>query len=252
MTFVGQRHIIRQLDLYLPKIREGDKFNFLLIAPSGQGKTTLGFKMCNYLTKKSDKKYGYYLPNASGEVRLNKSCWVHFVDEVHMLKNPELLYPLLDSKEYIFIFASNMTGGLAEPLVNRCISLMFAPYNHEDLMGIISSIVKVPTETMLEIIKTSGGNPRILKSICQRFKLYLSALPDGSYEDFSKNFLGVKDGLDTMCQRYVEILKVVGGRASLDTLATMLHLDKDTIRYQIEPVLLYNKIITISSRGRSL
>ena len=77
-------------------------------------------------------------------------------------------------------------------------------------------------------------------------------LPENKFRELVKDIFGIEDGLDVSARRYVETLRELGGRASLDTLATMLHIDKSTIQYFVEPVLLYKRLIKITPKGRIL
>ena len=253
MNFLGQPHIIKQLQFLLPEVYAGASANFLLRGPSGYGKTTLALSMCSYLTG------GDFNMGLGNSYVFRPEKRVQFVDEVHLLPTPETLYPIMDAGTYVFILATNDAAILPEALVNRCFGLTFTEYSRDELKEMIRSFAKfaMSAESMDYIIRSSGGNPRILISLLKRLNILakqsnLSGMRFVEFQNLVQEVFGIVDGLDVACRRYVEVLSSLGGRGSLDTLSGLLHIDKETIRYQIEPILLYNDRINITSRGRIL
>lgn len=255
MYFVGQKHIMGPLQLMLPQIYE-EKLSatFLFRGPSGYGKTKLSLMICNYLTA------GDFDFSLADKWSFDPTKWVHFIDEVHLLNPPEVIYPIIDSKKYVILLATNDAATLPEALVNRTMEFIFAEYSVEELRYIAGSILvrALPISHLDYLIQSSAKNPRIMKGLCERINLISRAKPtiwDMSFEEFKvlmRELFGIVDGLDVASRRYVEALDHLGGRASLDTLATYLHIDKDTLRYFVEPILLYRNLILITSRGRIL
>jgi len=255
MKFLGQPSIMKQLGIYLPQLyAEKTGMNFLVTGPSGYGKTLLVLSCCNYLANKGRFQYTSPSPE-KGLVKFDLTSWVNFIDEVHELKSPEFLYPILDKKEHVIFLATNESGLLKEPLVNRCIPLIFEEYSKEDLLLILREAYKYPVseEFLLEIIKAGNNNPRLIISLAQRLNMVTKqiGIPSNIKVTLEEIF-GIRDGLDLASQRYLEILEKLGGRASLYTLNSVLHINKSAILYQIEPVLLYTGKIQITSKGRIL
>jgi Holliday junction resolvasome RuvABC ATP-dependent DNA helicase subunit len=256
MRFIGQEVIMNQLQAILPELysTHGSE-NFLLRGPSGWGKTKLALQMCNYLTA---GKFKMYLGNDFNERRFNSEVWVHFLDEVHLLEPVEPLYPLLDAKTHVFILATNDRTVLAEPLVNRCLDLTFTDYSILELRVILreSGKIRLPDSYLNYIIETGAKNPRICIRLLRKIEMILKLGGDIStldkFKEFLQNSLGIQDGFDTLAQRYLQILREIGGVASIDTISQILHVDKETLRSQIEPILLYRNRVRISSRGRTL
>jgi len=254
MLFRGQPAIMNQLSIYLPYLdRERDAgMAFMVTGPSGMGKTRLCFQCCNYLEPKG--RYQYELPG-NGTIKLNTSVRVNFIDEIHLLKEPEILYPYLDRNDRIIFLATNDSGELPEALINRCTPLIFAPYSNEDLIGIARGIYTYQVdETFMEkIVRAGFNNPRQIVYLSSRLVMYtkLYGIPT-DLDSVLYNTFGVKDGVDTTGQRYLDFLRHVGGKASLDTLSAGLHISKTMILFQVEPPLLYQGKIQISSKGRIL
>lgn len=254
MIFIGQESIMRQLSVYLPKLRKDESLSmtFLLKAPSGWGKTKMAFSICNYL---SHGKFEYCLGD---KINIAFSERVIFIDEVHLLERPEIIYPIIDSGKHVIVLATNEVSILPEALVNRCVNLIFAEYSQEELreMGKVYLSVPFKEELLDYLIESSARNPRVLKSLCYRLNMMNpSKISNLSLEDFQMflfKMFGIKDGMDEITRRYLETLVRIGGRASLNTLSTLLHVDENTIRFYVEPVLIYKGLVQINSRGRSI
>lgn len=253
MYFIGQSTIMAQLQILLPRLYQSKKgANILLRGPSGWGKTRMAYLICNYL---ASRDFQFSIGNKEP---FNKNLWVHLIDEVHLVKEPEYLYPLMDSGNYVFVLTTNDVEILPEALSNRCYEYIFAPYTVEELRIITQDALwsKMDTECLDLIIDSGGRNPRIIIKLVDRINLYQAErgiIPDrDKLVTVLKAYLGIINGLDIECQRYIEVLREAGGRAALDTLSVMLHINKDSIRYNIEPVLLQKRLIQITSKGRIL
>lgn len=240
----------------LPELYENPQegISILLDGPSGYGKTTLALAICEYL---AGKNFEYYLYDRK-EFLFQKR--VIFIDEVHRMKEPEVLFPIMDSKKHVLILATNHTGGLPEALRNRCREFIFGDYDDEELelMAMESASFSTTEENYMKMVRASNGNPRILvDNIVDTFGMYFRQNPDVNpmtidFDDILENVLHISGGIDTHCRRYLEILGTVGGTASLSLLSNILHIDQETLRNQIEPVLIKKGLLTISPKGRKL
>jgi Holliday junction resolvasome RuvABC ATP-dependent DNA helicase subunit len=248
------------LDLFLPAILGGKNLNILFRAPSGYGKTSTGFLCLNVLNPNYDNSK-YYIPNSDGEIyNLNLNKRFHFIDEIHMLKSPETIYPIMDAGEFTFFLATNESGSLKEPLRNRCIPIIFGKYTLEELKKIVNNFLigySFSDEFLEFIAKRVKGNPRIAKIICIRldliFKQYGIPRFINELESLMNNILYIKeDGITELDEIYLNFLKSAGGLAGLYTLTNGTHIDKDTIINEIEPHLIELRKINITSRGRLL
>lgn len=257
MYFVGQSHIMRQLKDILPHLYEtGAGMNILIRGPSGWGKTRMSFMICNYLT---GGDFEYCLGDS---LLFNENVRVHFIDEVHLVEHPEVLYPRMDSGKFVIVIATNDVAMLPEALSNRCVEFIFDRYTIPELREISKTClgsVEVSTDKLDYIIESGGYNPRIIKSLISRLSIILSRNPNilngldlSRFKQLLADVFGIHDGMDVMCTRYIESLEKLGGTASIQTISAYVHIDQNTLKYYVEPILLYKERIKITSKGRSL
>jgi len=247
---------MNQLKDILPHLYENDVgMNILMRGPSGWGKTRMSFMICNYLT---GGNFEYCLGD---KLLFTDTVRVHFIDEVHLLEHPETIYPKMDSNKYVIVIATNDVATLPEALVNRCVEFIFSEYSIPELREIARGCtnVSMSNDFLDYIIESGGGNPRIIKSLLGRLNIILSRNPLilkgldlNQFKELLHEVFGIKDGMDVMCQRYMEALHLLGGTAAITTIASYIHIDQNTVKFFIEPILLYKNRIRITSRGRSL
>ena len=256
MIFIGQAHIMRQLRVILPNLyKHRDRgANILLRGPSGYGKTTMAISICRYLS--DGNKFEVYWADMT-EFRFEKR--VAFIDEVHRVKVPEFLFPIMDERRHVLVFATNHDSVLPEAFVNRCYQFIFDEYDDEELVLIAreSATFSADDEDFLEIVNAGNRNPRVIKKLIDKMGAYFEENPkiDSKQVDYTlllKEVFSIEDGLDTHCRRYLESLQDVGGTASLFLISNIMHVDENTLKAEVEPVLLRKGLIRISSRGRSL
>lgn len=254
MNFIGQEQILKELDAHHVELWKGINKNILFRAPSGYGKTNLALRIVNHLPG----GWEYKIPQ-NNNLEINPEVRSHILDEIHLLEQPEFLYPLMDSNKYIFIFCTNEFGGLKEPLVNRCFSFNFQPYTLENITEIVFETIKedwknITLEMAKEIALVCQGNPRKAVKTSQRlltlFRMY--GFPESldhikSYIIYSLNIV---DGLDDLQQRYIALLKRTG-TMSLKNISVITQIPEDTIKRDVEPYLISTGKIIISSKGRT-
>jgi len=254
MEFIGQAHIMGQLSFLLPRIYADtdESANFLLRAASGQGKTRMAHKICRYI---AGKDYQFHLGSIDA---FSISYRVHFIDEAHMVKNFEHLYPHLDSGQFVFVIATNEHTHLPEPVENRCYSLTFTDYTDAELVAIINTLAMIAyPDTFLEyLIKSGGRNPRIILSLVKRLNIYFleEEVPNTiiEFRNLLKILFGITNGLDPIAASYLSILQNLGGIASVATISGIIRIDEHTLKTRIEPLLLANRLIRITKQGRKL
>jgi Holliday junction resolvasome RuvABC ATP-dependent DNA helicase subunit len=257
VIFRNQKKILKELEYIKEAIKIGENVNILLLAPSGYGKTTLAHL---FLEEFETDKY----PSVSYSNPPNFRYWIDgrfiFIDEAHELPMPEMVYPLLDSGKYTFIIATNESGLLKEPLINRCIPLIFENYDVSDLTLIAKDTFgedQIPPDAILEkLVEASAGNPRELKIFCRRIQLIEKTRHLGSEEEYleiMEKVLNISTkGLNYLERKYLDFLEAAGGSCSLNLLVNGANIDERTIRRDVEPRLVGRRIIRITHRGREL
>lgn len=256
MRFIGQKHIMRQLKFLLPELYSNKNlgWNFLLRGPSGYGKTTLALAMCKYLVGNSFQVF--WADWTEFEFRKR----VVFIDEIHKISDHEKLYGVMDSKKHIMLFATNQDGNLPEAFVNRCTHFIMSEYSIEELMLIAKEALSFRTsdKSLEEIVKAGNENPRIIKEeLCYKLNVYFKAYGHldpltVNMDEIIRDVFSIENGMDTLCRKYLEVLEDVGGTASIFLLKSILHIDDNTLKREIEPILLKKGKIKITSKGRSL
>lgn len=255
MQFIGQSKIIVELNGILPLAKSGASFNILLEARSGYGKTFLGLQMVKRVapwqifSTEDAQKIVYSIESMKTRANL--------IDEVSYIKNLELFYPMMDAQQYFLVFATNQDYGLPEAFRRRCIQLIFSRYNMNELSQIAQGNMQdfnISRDCLEYVVKSANYTPGNVVLLCWRLRTHFHNHPDinlNELTDVITNIFDIKDGLDIRCREYLEILERLG-TASMETMAYTLNLPRDTIKKEIEGILLEKNLITISSKGRSL
>jgi Holliday junction resolvasome RuvABC ATP-dependent DNA helicase subunit len=252
--FIGQDRIRRELYYLLREIKNGENYNILFRAPSGHGKTRLATILLNEI----GEKYNYYLPNKR-YVSIDEKVRCHFIDEIHILKVPEILYPIMDKRDHLIVLASNESGDLKEPLINRCIPFIFDPYTDGEIAQIITNDMRkwnFNSELIWELVRVVKRNPRNAKVLVARLNYILNNVPMPKsvqqLRDLLLSVMNIENGMTAFERRYLSYLEVAGGQSSLNRIIYGTRLDENTIIREIEPALIQMGRIRITSRGREL
>lgn len=254
--FIGQSRIWKELDIILPELKKGKNANFLFKAPTGMGKTTLALALANDIYPYS---IWYELPDDEGKVSPNYNHRIIILDEVHLMKNQESIYPEMDKRNHIFFLCSNKAGKLNDALVRRCIPFYFEDYTEKEMRLVIREFfnqeeLDIPSFLIPEIVKNTNGTPGSAKILVERLSYIfrVKGIPNNTkiLRDYIVNILGIEDGLTPEHRIYLEWLEKLD-RASLTTLVSVTGYDKDTIT-DIEKTLLDKDLIQYTSRGRIL
>jgi Holliday junction resolvasome RuvABC ATP-dependent DNA helicase subunit len=252
---IGQDIIVEELKGILNSIINDDRnYNLLIVGGSGMGKSYLLKIIANIFGVRNCLSYD------PENILFESSLRFHFIDEVHLLENPEKLYNLLDSNEFTFIFATNEYGKIKEPLLNRCITLVLNPYTENDLIEMakyylnLEGFYSLDSEIYKSISAVSRDNPRRLIEIVRRLSIIFreSGIPNNINSlDYLLMSIGVdpKTGFTLWDRQYLEFLSSVGN-ASLNTISYSTGIDKSFITKYIEPFLIKNNYIRITHKGR--
>jgi len=210
---------------------------------------------------------------------------VLFIDEIHRLNHvvEEILYPAMedyqldliigqgpgarsikmDLPRFTLIGATTRTGLLTPPLRDRfgdILRLEF--YSPEELVVIVQRSAKIlgleiDREGALELGRRSRGTPRIANRLLRRVRDYAEVkefpVVNRSVADSALNLLNVDEfGLDDMDRTIMltVIDKCGGGPIGLETLATSVCEEKNTLEDVYEPFLIQSGFLTRTQRGR--
>jgi Holliday junction DNA helicase RuvB len=210
---------------------------------------------------------------------------VLFIDEIHRLNHAveEVLYPAMedfqldliigqgpgarsvkmDLPRFTLVGATTRTGLLTPPLRDRFgVVLRLEFYSPEELVTIVQRSAKILGMTIdhtgaLELGKRSRGTPRIANRLLRRVRDFAEvgghAVVDSVVANAALNLLGVDQfGLDDMDRRIMLTIidKFEGGPIGLETLATVVCEEKNTLEDVYEPFLIQSGFLNRTPRGR--
>ena len=288
--YIGQDKVKENMKVYIEaaKKRREPLDHVLLYGPPGLGKTTLSNIIANEMNSNIKITSGPAIEKSGDLAALLTNLSendVLFIDEIHRLnKNvEEILYPALedytldivigkgptaksiriDLPKFTLIGATTKAGSLTTPLRDRFgIVQRLDLYEPEDLKTIVirsSSIlgIEIDEEAAFEIARRSRGTPRIANRILKRVRDYASVLADGNIDlklaKIALNKLEIDElGLDEIDREILEtvINKYAGGPVGVETLATTIGEEVETIEDVYEPFLIQLGFLSRTPRGR--
>ena len=210
---------------------------------------------------------------------------VLFIDEIHRLRKTveEILYPALedytldiiigkgpsarsirlDLPKFTLIGATTKAGSLTTPLRDRFgIVHRLELYNSDDLATIVkrsANILEVciDEDSAYEIARRSRGTPRIANRLLRRVRDYAVVLGNGNIDlkitKIALNKLEIDElGLDEIDRKILDtlIVKYEGRPVGIETLATTVGEEVDTIEDVYEPYLIQIGFVSRTVRGR--
>jgi len=169
----------------------------------------------------------------------------------------------MDLPRFTLVGATTRTGLLTPPLRDRFgVVLRLEYYSPEELVRIIKRSaalfgIAIDDEGALELGRRSRGTPRIANRLLRRVRDYSEvgghASITGKVADEALEMLAVdRLGLDEMDRRILLTLidKFQGGPIGLDTLATAVCEEKNTLEDVYEPFLIQSGFLMRTPRGR--
>ena len=288
--YVGQGRIKENLKVFIDAARErGEALDHVLFhGPPGLGKTTLANIIAHELGVgiKATSGPAIERPGDLAAILTNlQERDVLFIDEIHRLYRvvEETLYPVLedfkfdivigqgpsaraiklDIPHFTLVGATTRAGLLTSPLRDRFgVVFRIDYYSTEELAKIVkrsAQILKVEIneEGAWEIASRSRGTPRVAIRFLRRVRDYAQVKEDGVItKETAHKALALMEidhlGLDNMDRKILRTIieKFSGGPVGVDTLATAISEERDTIEDVYEPFLIQKGYIHRTPRGR--
>lgn len=290
--FPGQTEVKEKLKVFVQaaKNRQEPLDHTLLFGPPGLGKTTLAQILAHELNvdikitsaPAIDKK-----GDLAAMLTSLKPFSILFIDEIHRLNRTieEYLYTAMEDyyidivtgeglgamsmkfqlAPFTLIGATTRAGLLDNPFRDRFgIQERLQFYDHQSLKQILVRSahllgLETATEGAEEIARRARGTPRVANRLLKRVRDYAQVKGEGIVTKdialYALDQLGVdKHGLDDMDRRILKLIseKYDGGPVGIDTLASALGEERETLEEVYEPFLIQEGYIQKTARGRML
>lgn len=288
--YIGQEQVRKSLSIFIrAALGRGEPLDHVLFHGfPGLGKTTLSYIIANEMGAGIKVTSGPVIEKQGDLAAILTSLQegdVLFIDEIHRLNHvvEEVLYPAMedfqldliigqgpgarsvkmDLPRFTLVGATTRTGLLTPPLRDRFgVVLRLEFYSPEELVTIVQRTGKIfgmnisPTGA-LELGRRSRGTPRIANRLLRRVRDFAEVgghkVVDTKVANDALNLLGVDQfGLDDMDRRIMLTIidKFEGGPIGLETLATVVCEEKNTLEDVYEPFLIQSGFIKRTPRGR--
>ncbi|OGR07480.1 MAG: Holliday junction DNA helicase RuvB [Deltaproteobacteria bacterium RIFOXYD12_FULL_50_9] len=288
--YVGQEQVKKNLDIAIKAAKgRGESLDHILFHGfPGLGKTTLAYIIAQEMQANIKVTSGPVIEKSGDLAAILTSLQagdVLFIDEIHRLNHvvEEILYPAMedfqldlvigqgpgarsvkmDLPRFTLVGATTRTGLLTPPLRDRFGAILRLDfYSIPELVIIINrsaSLLGIPIDPAgaQEIGRRSRGTPRIANRLLKRLRDFAEVKGDGritaKVADQALNMLAVDHlGLDEMDRRIILTIidKFQGGPLGIETLATAVCEEKNTLEDVYEPYLIQSGFLIRTSRGR--
>jgi holliday junction DNA helicase RuvB len=290
IDYIGQDQVRESLDIFIRAAKgRGEPLDHVLFHGfPGLGKTTLSYIIANEMEAGIKVTSGPVIERQGDLAAILTSLQegdVLFIDEIHRLNHAveEILYPAMedfqldliigqgpgarsvkmDLPRFTLVGATTRTGLLTPPLRDRFgVLLRLEFYSPEELVSIVNRSAKIlgleiDESGALELGRRSRGTPRIANRLLRRVRDFAQVgnnkVVNAEVADKALNMLGVdRFGLDDMDRRIILSIidKFQGGPIGLETLATVVCEEKNTLEDVYEPYLIQSGFLNRTPRGR--
>ena len=288
--YIGQEQVKNSLRVFIQAARQRNEAldHVLFHGFPGLGKTTLAYIIANEMGAGIKVTSGPVIERPGDLAAILTSLQagdVLFIDEIHRLNHvvEEILYPAMedyqldlvigqgpgarsvkmDLPRFTLVGATTRTGLLTPPLRDRFgVILRLEYYSPEELVVIVKRSARlfgigIDDDGALELGRRSRGTPRIANRLLRRVRDFSEvagqAVISREVADKALDMLAVdRFGLDDMDRRILLTLidKFQGGPIGLDTLATAVCEEKNTLEDVYEPFLIQSGFLVRTPRGR--
>jgi len=290
--YVGQDRAVENLRVYIKAAKSrGEAMDHVLLAgPPGLGKTSLAHIVAEELGVEIRPTSGPVIERGGDLAAILNSLQpreVLFIDEIHRLNRAveEVLYPALedfridvmlgqgpgaqsvsiDLPRFTLVGATTRAGLLTRPLRDRFqIQFSMEFYDPTQLSEIIERSAKrmdisITPRAATALATRSRGTPRVANRLLRRTRDFAEVEGEGAVDvgvvELTLERLGIdEEGLDAMDRKVLETVafKFDGGPVGIDSLATAIGEEADTIEDVYEPFLIMRGLLQRTRQGRIL